>query len=451
MDEGARFFCAFMDLIVLHVLASYCFLAVGRAFPVWPGSLSLFLALAVSRAGRESGMRVATYALLNVGGLFLSLGAAYLVFCGPLSSPEALVPQGGRAILEGLLVLAWSATFWLRGERLGRKKADHAFCVSSLDKGLALILAVLSVAALLRVSNPFAEKLSPPYLFFAVLALSSSKREGSSPGNLVHGSGNGGMVRLAFSFALASAGVLLLVPALMEPARRTALAMRRAWRAAEPWLLEFLRWLFSSGRKSSAAADAASAVRDAGVPSVSEASELGHTLGRIAVYVLCAAASLAMLVFLAYGLAALIRALSGRMKKDGDGPGLSSFPAWLKDALRRLAGLFSWLGSLLSRRRHRSAAVAAYARYLACGKGAGLRRGNGETPREYAVRLRQAFPRSAGKADYVVEALQREVYGGQTLDPSTERRLIRIRGTLSPISFQAERLKRLSGKRRQIP
>ena len=256
------------------------------------------------------------------------------------------------------------------------------------------------------------------------------------------------MVRLAFSFALGSTGVLLLVPALMEPARRSALAIGRAWRTAEPWLLEFLRWLFGSGRRSPAAADGGTAVRDAGGPPVSEASGPGQALGRIAVYILCAAASLATLVFLAYGLAALIRALSGRMKKDGDGPGLSPFPAWLKDALRRLAGFFSRLGSLLSRRRHRSAAVATYARYLACGQSAGFRRGNGETPREYADRLRQAFPRSAREADYVVEALEREVYGEQTLDPSTERRLIRIRGTLRPLSFQTERLKRLSGKRR---
>ncbi|HWP68376.1 MAG TPA: DUF4129 domain-containing protein, partial [Rectinemataceae bacterium] len=64
-----------------------------------------------------------------------------------------------------------------------------------------------------------------------------------------------------------------------------------------------------------------------------------------------------------------------------------------------------------------------------------------ETPREYARRLTLAFPHAATQADFVAEALEKEIYGGEKLDEATERRLAKIRRRSRPKSFLAERFK----------
>jgi hypothetical protein len=71
---------------------------------------------------------------------------------------------------------------------------------------------------------------------------------------------------------------------------------------------------------------------------------------------------------------------------------------------------------------------------------AGLRREANETPREYASRLVKEFPRAASDAPIVIDALEREVYGGQQATAATERALVEIRRKTRPSVFLAERL-----------
>jgi hypothetical protein len=79
---------------------------------------------------------------------------------------------------------------------------------------------------------------------------------------------------------------------------------------------------------------------------------------------------------------------------------------------------------------------------MACGRATGHAKKRSETAGEYARRLASAFPRSAGAALFVAEALEREVYGGKATDGATAARLTALGRRTRLLSFLREGLSR---------
>ncbi len=445
--SAARFCIALMDLAKLQVLSSFYFMAAEQSLPPVVFSVSFLLALGLNRILRARDLRVIVHLAANLLGLALTFSA--------LGVPCPGLPPGLRAMAsEGSLFLrlsipAWSLAYWLRGAWLARKKADHAFCVARFDENLAVILGVLCLAARFRASNPWAERLILPALLAGILALGAAKRENARSGGLSRGSRQNSLPAGAAAFILGSAGILAATPALLDPARRAGQCVHRAFKALEPGLADFLRRLLGFRPPAIPAAGAASGNGIAAPGPVLETGQADRVLARVFLWALGAVLVLLFAVLLASALAALFRSLFRRVIRDRDGPRGTLLPAWLRAVLCGWARLSARLGVLLScKPPTRSAAEAAYSRYLACGLRAGQARKPQETPREYARRLAGVFPRSAERALLVVEALELEAYGGKNLEPETERTLDSIRKRTRLVSFQAERLGNLRLRRK---
>lgn len=82
---------------------------------------------------------------------------------------------------------------------------------------------------------------------------------------------------------------------------------------------------------------------------------------------------------------------------------------------------------------------------LASGRAAGAAREANETPREYALRLAATFPGTAGRAAFIAQEVEKEVYGGAAADsdPSVAAQLRELRRQLRTRAFLAERLFKL--------
>ena len=175
-------FLAVMDLMKLHFIASYGFLIVGRPFPFLPASIAFFLALTLSRFLRRKGMRIVSFAFFETTAFVISFVAIYAAYKGEAFNLATILPRNDAELLPFLVVLASSAVFWIRAVWLETQKADHAFCATRFDEGIALFLMGFSIAALIRVENAFPGRLVIPYFIFGILALGNSKAESARRG-----------------------------------------------------------------------------------------------------------------------------------------------------------------------------------------------------------------------------------------------------------------------------
>lgn len=433
-------FVALMELLKLQVLASYGFLAIGRPLPFALASLAFILAVALDRFLRRTGMRAIFYGFFHALCLAVSFLAIYASYRGRPFDLGALIPRNDGELLGYFSVLAACAIFWIRAAWLGGKALDHAFCVARFDEGLAEFLLAFSLSALVQVKYSFPGRLVIPYFLFGILALGLSKSEGGRKGGLSRRSGKASLVPVAAAFVLAAIGLIFLVPALTEPARLAAISLKSASRGLWRYVIAFLVWLFGDGpARISSNANGGDGRVAAPPPEVNEGS--GGLFATIIMWCFIIVAAAFVLALLAYLLSLLFRRLATRVAR-GDASNHPFLPLWLRAFVLACARFFSRLTSAFSRRgEKRSEALAAYARFLSCGRSAGAVRKRSETPREYARRLTLAFPHAATKADFVAEALEKEIYGGEKLDEATERRLAKIRRRLHPKSFLVERFR----------
>ena len=442
-------FVALMELLKLQLLASYGFLAAGQPLPFALLSLAFILALSLDLSLRKTGMRIVFYCLFHALGMALSFFGIYALYRGGTLDRGVFVPSGGE--LTGYLsILAACAVFWLRAAWLGGKTPSHGFCVTRFDEGLAEFLMVFSLSALVQVKHSFPGRLTIPYFLFGILALGLSRSRDRGRVGLARRSGTASLMPATAVFALAAAGLMLLVPALANPARLAADSLKDLSFGLLRYIVAFLVWLFGSGPpKYSDNSGGKEGLISAPPPEVDENS--GGLFATIVMWCFIIIAAVFILALLAYLLSLLFRRLSSRVARL-ESSGRPSLALWFRSLVLACAGFFSRLGAAFSRRgEKRSGALAAYARLLACGRFAGAARGRSETPREYARRLSCAFPHAAAQADFVAASLEREVYGGEALDAATGKKLAAVRRRLRAGSFWAERvrlvLRRLAARR----
>lgn len=380
-----------MELVKIHVLASFFFSALGTDFP------------------------------------YVGASAAFL----------------GAIVVGRLFLLAWSAVYWLRGAWIEAQLPDHSRCVVRFDEGLRIFLFVFSATALVGADDLLPARLVLPFFALALLALGASRTGGAGLGGMPRRRGLAALVPVAASLLLASLGLSALAPALVDSAARSGRGLKNAVSAFELQLGRFLDWLFVFRP----AAGPSPAKVNLAPPSEPGLAEGGPAL-TILLWTLGIAALLFILGLVLILLSRLFRLIVSLLEARGPGPGLSFLPARFRILLLACARFLSRIEALLPwSRPRRSAAIACYARLLACGRLGGLPRRSTETVGEYAGRLGSVFPRGATKAQFVVGALEREIYGAEVLDGKTEGRLAALRRGMIPGLWLLERITKALGRR----
>jgi len=431
-----------MELLKLHFIASYGFLALGGAFPFLPASFAFFLSLVLSRFLRRKGMRLIFFALFEMIAFAAIFVGMYSIYRGGTFDLGTILPRNDAELVTFLSMLTASAIFWFRALWLEAQKVDHEFCALRFDEGIALFLMGLSISALVRVENTFPARLAIPYFLFAILALGSSKNEGSHRGGLSRNSRKAMVAGAAIVFVVTAIGVILLVPALTEPARQAAGALKGASLKLLAMIGDFLEWLFKERRPIFADRSESGA---APPPAPQQGMGDESPFAAIVMWIVLGIAGAFILAMIGYLLFELFRMLAGKTKKPVDDAGRFDPWAWLKAFFRAIARFAArLLGSGRRERGRRSAALEAYARLLAGGRAAGAARRANETPREYALRLAAVFPHTAGtasRAAFIAQEVEKEVYGGAAVDSAAAVQLRAMRRKLRATAFIAERLR----------
>lgn len=446
------FFLAAMELIKLQLLGYYVFFAFGKSFPFAAASLGFFLSLILGRALRRKGMRVVFFALFEILGFsvfFITLYASY----NAMSANVTTAPRNNGEAITFISMLIVGAVFWLRAAWIEAKKADHEFYANRFDEGIALFLAAFLMVAILRVEAPLPGRLVIPYFIFGMLALGLSKSESAQRGGLKPLTRRAMVISATLVFVLTAAALLLVVPALTEPARRAAESLKSASLSLLKLIESFLTWLFRAGPPRFAAqADGGGQILNAPPVEADGASPFSTIL----MWAFLGIAGIFVAILFGYLMIGLFRFLASRTKKPVDDRKGLSIIDWLKAfrgsmmaALSRLTVFFARMAEDARRRRGHSPALAAYARLMAMGRAAGIPRTRCESPREYARRLAASCPVSAGQAAFIVEAVEKEAYGGLAGDGPTNALLKQIRAGLKRPAFIMERSRTAAHKARK--
>jgi hypothetical protein len=434
-------FLAMTEVVKLYLVASYTFLPLDKPLHLLPVSMTLLAGLVLGRVLRATGGRLVYHVLANAIGLSASFLATLTVYRGLPFMPGTILPVNDRELAVFLLVLAWIAVFWFRGLWLGTCGKGPRFCVARFDEGVAAFLFLLSLAALMRVDNPAAGRLVLPFFLFSSIALGMCRVDGVRRGGLIRRSRRLLVIPFASVLLLGSAAMFSIAPLLFDPAARLGTSIRNAYSDFEPHLVRFLRWLF--GFYTLPTASGSGTPRNAGeaVPITNIDDPRVDILVTVLVWLLGIIAAAVIAILAAYGMYWLARRLITKVERRGRGLALPRPIAWLRALIRGLGHALQRVWAYLKQRRlQRSSAVSAYTRLLRCGRVLGTGRKANETPREYARRLSGIFPRSAADSSFVVDALEREVYGLQLADFDTGRRLDAIRRKTRMSAFLAERI-----------
>jgi hypothetical protein len=437
--RGSRLVILLLEYSKMLALLSPLYLALGADPPLPALTLVFVASFALASAERRSAGRGRGYALALFFGAGLALVAVLGLYRDAFDAPARFIPQSGGDWLVSAFVLVSTLGIWLRGAWLGRREGDRAFLVARVDEGIGFFLAALFFLALVRVEAPLLESLSLPFLLLALIALGLSRaafmktREGAFRRRRP--------LFLSFSalLGLAVLAISLLAPLLAARAEQARRGLGRASKGFLDWLGPLLDRLFVFQARPAPAVS--TLVPNFAVPSEDAASQ-GGPLVDLLLLALGLLAGLALLLSLLLLAARLLGALSSdpRNKKKG---GISFPPAWLRAILAFASRLLSRHGPPpRTSPAPRSAAKAAYARLLASGRFARLGRQPTETPREYARRLGEELPARAAEAEFLVDALEKECYGGLVLDPGVTARLRTIRRRTHALPLAMERLLR---------
>ena len=415
-------FLAVSDMLKTEALLSFLLLAVRGTFPL-AGALCAYLAgfalnLLLRRRRLPLYMHVLTH--LVGGGIAAVLLEAWsfgvALSFGALAGAARANPVLFISMLLAVLI------FWGRGLWLSVRAKTHEFAVLRFDEGLAIFLCVFFFAAFLHVRATIAEQLVIPYFAFSMIALGLSKNEHARKGGLSPATTRRVLVPVIAVVALVAVGIFFLIPALTEPARSAAAALKSGGLTLLSYIAAILKWLFGDRKVAFRAEDSG-----ARQPQERQFQEQGESVfGTIMMYVfgtLVILVVLALLAFLAVSVWRFLKRQVGgerqdKAKKNG---GFGEWFARLIVGVRRIFGaLRAALAKLFA---SHSEAVRAFLRMRSAGRAAGLVQKRSETAREYATRLAARFPAETTSTELVVSALEREVYGGEAPDQETRRAL----------------------------
>ncbi len=448
-----------LEAIRLHVLASVFFLIPGSfPFPVLESTVSIYAAVLLSVILRGFGGRIVFRLFLHAIGLFLSLAALLAAYRGlPFVSVGRLADMkfGALALLRSplewfsfVLVIVWGTVFWVRGASIGRRDPTHAETVARFDVGAAFFIFVLFIGIGIKMRNPVAEALIPPFFLSAILSLAAARSESNDRGGLPARSRFFLLVPFTLLFFLAGFVTVLFFPDLFGLAANANEVLGGIAHRISPYLKAFLRFIFGfwAPAVSQKSADLPGP-KESGMAAVQEPGFFEKILAKILGWGIFGTLGLVLLLLVGFGLWRLVRYLLSRKDRDAEPFSFGVLLEFLVLYLRRLAGrIRGFFSGGRKKDGYRGLATAsAYAAMLSWGRFGGISRRPCETPREYSMRLSDAFPGIAERAALVAGLLERELYG--SIPPSVEdrRELKRARRSFGGLSLLWTRLGRRFG------
>ncbi len=423
--NAAFLFLAVMEFLKLRFIAAWATFLPGVALPVLPAALWYFLAIIAGRFLRRRGVRIIWHAFAQ-----LALAAAAFMVMKPHAASGGTVVGVGFYVTLAAVFLFQGRAVWLES-----RKIDHDFCARRFDEGLALFLGALAVAAFVRVEIPGVKTLTLPFFLFSMLSLGFARQAQAVRGGLSRRSGRALAAWAALLFIPLAAGIVVLMPALTEPARQAAALLGKGSLSLLDILGRFLTWLFSLG-KARPARGTMESNEGTVLRMVEEesTSELGSLFGWV-LLVLAGFAAMLILGWLLYKLVQFLWKPSGtpvvrrkriplrdvmRMLLIRIGAVLSGIRSWLRKAGSHIAG---WLGI---GRPHRSPVLEAWFRLVDAGSITGQARKPTETPREFVLRMAARFPRTMAGGETLMplnsflSRLEYELYAPPNPDPEAD-------------------------------
>jgi hypothetical protein len=346
-----------------------------------------------------------------------------------------------------ILVISWAVCFWGGGVRLVQRSMDYFTLCSRFDRGLVaffvLFLAkfLFLVRGEIQIEDPISEFLIFPFLLFSLLAIGLARNQATAPRDFLPGyQGIGVILSFAVVVLLFGAGlVFFFLPYLTLAAEQGYVVLKAVAVPVGSILLKVLRFIFGYDN------DFSKELPEKPPTKIPELTPSGpgpwwlELFGKILAWGIWILLGRVFLTIIAVSVYFLFQWLFSRTSMN-EKRHLPQHPVllWLERLRLFLRSL--WIRFVRSIRGYQGA-VQLYAALLGWGRHSGLPHSQSETPMEYGLRLTGRFPALRKEIDLIIEAFNREVYGGFVLD---ENQLAMVHSAWfrlrSPI-FWARRLK----------
>lgn len=401
-----------------------------QSFP-FPEAVGAFaLAAALSSFSQGRGWRVIYIVflqalgfvplLLRVVRIFNSWSPSYSSLSWLMNS-EVTTP-GSQEWVIFILVISWAVCFWGGGMRLVQRPMDYFTLCSRFDRGLVaffiLFLAkfLFLVRGEIKIEDPVSEFLIFPFLVFSLLAIGLARNQTTAPRDFLPGyQGIGVILSFAVIVLLFGTGlVFFFLPYLTLAAEQGYVVLKTVAVPVGSILLTVLRFIFGYDN------DFSQKLPDKPETKLPELTPSGtgpwwlELLGKILAWGIWILLGLLFLTLIAVSIYFLFQWLFSRTSINQKRH-LPRHPILLWAEKLRLFLRSLWIRFVRSIKGYKGA-VQLYTALIIWGRRSGLPHSLSETPREYGLRLTGRFPVLRKDIELIIEAFNREVYGGVVLD-----------------------------------
>lgn len=442
--KGALLFLvmAGMELSWLDAWANFLTLSVlHEPFPFLEAIATFALAAAITFLSKGKGWRIVYILMFQVLGFTLAslrivygFNAASYPFLSKAWFVEFFnTPREPLEWLTLILILFLSLIFWVGGVTLARRSTAYSTLCSRFDLGIAAFALLFLTKFLvlykggIKIEDPLSQLLFFPFFIFSLLGIGLVRTQTTSPRDFLPGYQGVGII-LSFTVVVvlfSTALVLFFLPYLTLAAETGYAILKTAAKPLGPVLVSILRFIFMHGatQPEMPSPPTKGGVRELASPG--ESSWWTELFEKILVWTFGSLFGLILIIVCCAALFYLFRWLLSKTSVDQTRQGLwHSFLSWLYRLGVFLAS--SWRRFARRTKGYRGA-VRLYAALLLWGRHSGLPHLLSETPREYALRLKNRFPSLKKEIESIIEAFHQEVYAVTTL---SEKQLLQARFAL---------------------
>ena len=422
-----------MELSWLYAWATFLTSSVlDHPFPFLEATGAFALAAAITLFSEGRGWLVIQIVGLHALGFIPALLRVVTIFSSWSSSfsNQTWLTESGSSALGAqqwfifLLLLTWVFVFWGGGIRLARRSVDYFTLCSRFDRGLVafFILFLAKFFFLIKggtnLAEPVSELLIFPFLIFSLLAIGLARDRTSAPKDFLPGyQGIGVILSFIVVVLLVGTGLVFFFLPYLTLAAETGYGILKI--VAVPLgsiLVKVLRFIFGSDFSLPEQPPEKP-------PKLLDMTSSGkgpwwlELLGKILAWGIWILLGLLFLALFAVSMYFLFQWLISRTSVNQERQ-LPRHPILMWAERLRLFFRSLWIRFVRSIKGYKGV-VQFYTALLSWGRRSGLPHSLSETPIEYGSRLTRRFPALKKEIDLIIEAFNREVYGGVVLNENT--------------------------------